>query len=176
MNKQLAISLVALILTLCGCARSAKQDSLDYRYMRFTDRIENYWRQARLRAMAKASNQSKNHARNSLVAKLCAAVARMGRWASIYREEKLNGFGLWINNKDGGFSWNWFTRESGQIYRKLKGEGRVKALFVPDKDYEELSAVEFMDDIALSGNFGWLPFGDTHQMVIKKGSVLRLAH
>ena len=78
--------------------------------------------------------------------------------ASIYRERQLDGFGLWIRSEGGGFSWNWFTLESGLTYRKLKGTGRVKVTLAPDKDYEELIAVEFLDDVKLTGNFGWLPF------------------
>lgn len=95
--------------------------------------------------------------------------------ASVYRERQLDGFGLWIQREGGGLSWNWFTLESGLTYRKLQGTGRVKVTLAPDKDYEELIAVEFLDDVTLSGNFGWLSLLPTHHVIMKKGSFLRLA-
>jgi hypothetical protein len=95
--------------------------------------------------------------------------------ASIYRPKKLEGFGLWIRSDDvAGHSWNWFTRESGRVYRKLQGSGRVEASVIQHKDYEVLEAVRFLDDVTLTAQFGWLPYWDTHQVVVKKGSVLRL--
>ena len=95
--------------------------------------------------------------------------------ANVYREKRLDGFGLWIRRHGSGFSWNWFTRESGLVFRKLQGSGRIEASLTPNKEYEELSGVEFLDDVTLTGQFGWLPYWDTHQVIIKKGSVLRLS-
>jgi hypothetical protein len=95
--------------------------------------------------------------------------------ASILREKSLDGFGLWIRRDDGGFSWNWLVREYGLTYRKLQGRGRVKATLAPNKDYEDLIAVEFLDDVTLTGRVGWFNLlSDTHQVVVKKGGVLRL--
>ena len=95
--------------------------------------------------------------------------------ASVYREKELGGFGLWIHNRDGGFSWNWFTRDSGDTYRKLQGQGRVRVTLSPAKEYEELTAIEFLDDVILTSSIRWIPLlGDTHHVVIKKGSVLCL--
>lgn len=94
--------------------------------------------------------------------------------ASIFRDKRLDGFGLWIRRNGKGFSWNWFTREAGLVFRKLQGDGRVEASLSPNDEYQELAAVTFLDDVTLTGQFGLLPFWDTHQVVIKKGSVLHL--
>ena len=58
----------------------------------------------------------------------------------------------------------------------MRGEGRVKVTLSPDDGCEELTAIEFLDENAITGNLGWLaPFGgETHEIVVKKGSVLRL--
>jgi hypothetical protein len=96
--------------------------------------------------------------------------------ASVFPEKTLDGFGLWIRRDDGGFSWNWFVRENGLTYRKLQGPGRVKVTLAPNKDYEELIAIEFLDDVTLTGRFGWFSLlSDTHYVVVKKGGVLRLS-
>jgi hypothetical protein len=96
--------------------------------------------------------------------------------ASVVREKSLDGFALWIRRDDGGFSWNWFKRENGLTFRKLQGSGHVKAILAPNKDYEELIAVEFLDDVTLTGSFGWFGLlSDTHHVVVKKGGVLQLS-
>ena len=43
--------------------------------------------------------------------------------ASVYREASLDGFGLWVQKGQHGFSWDWFDRESKDVYRKLQGPG-----------------------------------------------------
>jgi len=93
--------------------------------------------------------------------------------ASVYREKQLDGFGLWIHRNGSGFSWNWFTRESGLVFRKLQGNGRIKASLTPNEEYEELAGVRFLDDVTLTGQFGWLLYWDTHHVIVKKGSLLR---
>jgi hypothetical protein len=93
----------------------------------------------------------------------------------IHREKTLSGFGLWISKDGGGFSWDWFTLDTGLVYRKLQGTGRVKVTFVPNKDYQELASVEFLDDVTLRGYFSWAPFVMTHQVEVQKGSVLRFS-
>jgi hypothetical protein len=105
---------------------------------------------------------------------------------SVHRHKELVGFGLWLKQRprwfevwsDGGFSWDWFNRENAVIYRKLQGPGRVKATIVTGSGYEELTAVEFLDDITLRLKARpWFFFGDedTHHVVVRKGSVLKLA-
>src|SRR5687767_3209763 len=46
---------------------------------------------------------------------------------TLYRREKLTGFGLVVERPDGGsgFSWNWFDLEQGNVFTKRQGPGRV---------------------------------------------------
>ncbi len=105
---------------------------------------------------------------------------------SIYREKNLTGFGLWLRDRgsllgaaaQGGFSWDWFDRESGNVYRKLQGGGRVRVTLVPSDRFQEIAAIEVLEDITLRvNNRPWFLFtsSDTHHLVIKKGSVLRFS-
>ena len=109
-----------------------------------------------------------------------------GIGASVFRDRELSGFGLWVKQrprwfefwKDEGFSWDWFNREQGPIYRKLQGPGRVRATIVKGPDYEELTGVEFLDDVTLrlkGSPWFFLSQDDTHHVVVQKGSVLKLA-
>ena len=106
--------------------------------------------------------------------------------ASIYRESDLTGFGLWLKDRgtflgragDGGFSWDWFNRESGLVYRKLQGPGRVRVTLVPSTQFQEIASIEVLEDITLRvKSRPWFFFNnsDTHNLVIAKGSVLRFA-
>jgi len=106
--------------------------------------------------------------------------------ASIHRHKELVGFGLWVKQRPrwfeiwstGGFSWDWFNREQDAIYRKLQGPGRVKATIVTGADYQELTAVEFLEDVTLRLSARpWFLFSDedTHHVLVRKGSVLKLA-
>lgn len=106
--------------------------------------------------------------------------------ASIFRKRDLRGFGLWVRQRpqwhefwlDDGFSWDWFNREQSHVYRKLQGQGRVSVTVAKGANYEELTGVEFLDDITLRLKATpWFLFSsaDTHHVVVKKGSVLRLA-
>jgi hypothetical protein len=98
--------------------------------------------------------------------------------ASVYREPTLTGFGLTIDKPAAnGFSWEWFDIESGNVFRKLQGPGRVAVEVAKGPGYEELRSVEFLDDITLryrddSTN---APGAHTHEVVVRKGSVLRVA-
>ena len=99
--------------------------------------------------------------------------------ADVYRESTLDGFGLVINDRDhpGGFSWNWFDRESDDTFVKRKGSGRLRVTVRQVNALVELEAVEFLDDIILryKENIRRQPPGEhTHEFVIFKGSVLRL--
>ncbi len=101
--------------------------------------------------------------------------------ASVYREPKTDGFGLWIRKDGQGFSWEWFTRESDQVFRKLQGPGRLKVRFAHFGQSEELAEVEFLDDVTMRLNTLWfttfIPFlsQETDHLVVRKGSVLWLA-
>ncbi len=106
--------------------------------------------------------------------------------AAIFRETDLSGFGLSLKDRgtflgelaNGGFSWDWFNRESGLDYRKLQGPGRVRVTLVPSSQFQEIASVEVLEDITLRvNNRPWFFFRklDTHHLVIAKGSVLRFA-
>jgi hypothetical protein len=103
--------------------------------------------------------------------------------SSIHLEHPLTGFGLWIERETDGFSWDWFDIESGDIFKKLQGTGRVRVETRSNNGAKEIVAVDFLTDVTLRGKFSsWsiLPFvpfpdEDTHHLVVKKGSVLRFA-
>ena len=108
--------------------------------------------------------------------------------ASIFQEKDLTGFGLSLRDRSsfmgrislGGFSWDWFDRESGDIYRKLQGSGRVRVTLVLSQPFQEIATIEFLEDVTLRVmSRPWFLYflfkDDTHHMLIRKGSVLRLA-
>ena len=93
------------------------------------------------------------------------------------REPKLDGFGLWMARDGRGFSWEWFDRESEDVFRKLQGDGRVKVRVHVEGGLVELAEIEFLDDIALRLNADFpqgAPGTETHRLVVKAGSVLWL--
>jgi hypothetical protein len=98
--------------------------------------------------------------------------------ASVYREPRVDGFGLWIRKNGEGFSWEWFKRESEDVFRKLQGAGRLKVRFKHTGALEEVAEIEFLSDVTMRLNMLWLiPFlhEDTDQLIVKKGSVLWLS-
>lgn len=98
--------------------------------------------------------------------------------ATIYPDERLDGFGLSLKKDGGGFSWEWFDREADDVFRKRQGTGRVKVRYASGSAQEELAEVLFLDDVTMRLNRYWLlPFRhrDSDQVVVKRGSVLWLA-
>jgi hypothetical protein len=107
--------------------------------------------------------------------------------AVVYRGQRaLTGFALKLQRhggfmgvlSQGGFSWDWFDLESGSIFRKLQGGGRIKVTWVPSTEFQEIAAVEVLEDITLRviGHPWWFfTTEDTHHLVVRKGSVLRFA-
>lgn len=97
----------------------------------------------------------------------------------IVRTSEVSGFGLWIRNDHhpDGFSWEWFYQESGSVYRKLQGEGRVRITQAHFPDGVELQSVEFLSDITLrfQEDVSLGPGNETHEVVVSQGSVLRVA-
>ncbi len=101
---------------------------------------------------------------------------------SIYREEEVTGFGLWIGITtewyefwvNDGFSWEWFTKDTDGIFIKLQESGKLKVTMETIENNEEIKKIEFLNDIAMRLNNSWIPFSTekTHVMVVKKGSVL----
>jgi hypothetical protein len=106
--------------------------------------------------------------------------------AVIYREKELTGFALQLKRRggfmgllsQGGFSWDWFDRESDLTFRKRQGGGRIKVSLVPSAEFQEIAAIEVLEDVTLRviGQPWWF-FGkeDTHHLVVRKGSVFRFA-
>lgn len=99
---------------------------------------------------------------------------------SVHPADGLTGFGLWIERPTNSFSWDWFDLEDGDVFTKRQGEGRVRIQTKEAGGVEEIIAVEFLSDVTLRGQFSHvafmpLPEKDTHHIVIKQGSVLRVA-
>jgi hypothetical protein len=92
----------------------------------------------------------------------------------VYREPRLEGFGLSVHKEKGapGFSWEWFDREKDDVFRKRQGTGSVRVTFASDAEVQELVAVEFLDDVML--RLFDLETGNRVEIVRRKGSVFRL--
>lgn len=96
--------------------------------------------------------------------------------ASVYREPKLTGFGLWASG--GGcrsFSWEWFNIEEPGLFRKLQEGGMVEVTYQGQPLVEEIAVITFKTDISLRINNSCEVGKATHRVLVKKGSVLRFA-
>ena len=97
---------------------------------------------------------------------------------TVYSEPALEGFGLWMRKDGGGFSWEWFYLENGNVYKKLQGPGRVKVRLTRKNNNVQLAAIEFLETLTLRlDTMNYIPFWfkDTHNLVVKKGSAFVLA-
>jgi hypothetical protein len=96
--------------------------------------------------------------------------------AHVTREPAVDGFGLVVTNPENSeeFSWNWFDRDGTDRFVKLRGPGHLVVQLRSAGDLLELDSIEFLDDVALTykrqvgGEY-------THELVVKKGSVFRMA-
>jgi hypothetical protein len=100
--------------------------------------------------------------------------------AYVTREPALDGFGLVVTSpaSPDDFSWNWFDRESGAVFTKRRGTGRLRVAERKVGELVELETVEFLDDVALTyrdNRQAKTPDERTHELLIKKGSVFRMA-
>jgi hypothetical protein len=106
--------------------------------------------------------------------------------ARIFRDKTLTGFGLWLKRQrkwyeikgEDGCSWDWFNQEKGSVFSKLQGSGKVKATTTTGAGYKELTSVVFLEDVTLrldDDKASFFSQSHTYNMIIKKGSVLRLA-
>lgn len=96
--------------------------------------------------------------------------------ASVYREPKLTGFGLWAEIDEGrSFSWEWFNVEKPGIFRKLQEGGVVTVTYQGLPLVEEIASIYFATDISLRINNSNEVGKDTHRVLIKKGSVLKFS-
>jgi hypothetical protein len=96
---------------------------------------------------------------------------------SVYREPELTGFGMTVARPDDGFSWEWFDLESGDVFLKRQGSARVKVTVLNGEGFQELQAVEFLDDVVLRylDDMSKPPGTHTHELLVRKGSVVRVA-
>ena len=87
----------------------------------------------------------------------------------------LDGFGLFISRAADahGFSWEWFDRDGVAVFQKRQGDGRVTVDVNRGPGYQELAAVEFLDEIVLRylDDIRKPPGSFSHEIVIGKGSV-----
>lgn len=96
--------------------------------------------------------------------------------ASIYREPRITGFGLWAKNSPCGFSWEWFNASSSDTFKKLQEGGVVSVKYRKVEGLLEIAAISFESDIFLRLNETRKEVaGVTHRILIKKGSVLVFA-
>ena len=100
--------------------------------------------------------------------------------AHVTREATLDGFGLVVTSpaSPDDFSWNWFDRENGPVFAKLRGSGRLKVTERKVGALTELASIEFLDDVALTyrdDKRARTRDERTHELLIKKGSVFRMA-
>jgi len=94
--------------------------------------------------------------------------------ARIFLESKLTGFGLIAELKEGDFSWEWYDQLEGDTFRKLQGKrGLVKVRVSGLPVQEVLEEVEFLDDAKLSFQQGGAGKSESHDIIIKKGSVFK---
>ena len=110
---------------------------------------------------------------NAAFAKTLALDYGLSVSTTVYREPKLTGFGLSLE-KEGSdcFSWEWFKHDSGEIFSKLVGRGKVRVSVTGDARQQELVAVEFLDDIPLRCEDRRT--GITYEAVVKTGSTFRV--
>ncbi len=97
-------------------------------------------------------------------------------------ERDVEGLGLWMqlapaaekSRADRGFSWEWYNRVNGGVFRKLQGKGTIQVQTQRMKDFEFVTRVEFLEETVfrLDAKNTPTPGGLTHTMVIKPGSIL----
>ena len=93
--------------------------------------------------------------------------------ARILVEKELLGFGLIAQKSEEDFSWNWYNRESVNRYKQLFGGTLVDVTIYGRPFKEELIEVRFLDDAVLRFKAAGAR-EDTHRILVKAGSVLRL--
>ncbi len=101
---------------------------------------------------------------------------------SDHRDALLDGLGCWLKRDPSpmeadpypGFSWEWFNRTDGDVFAKLQGGGRIKVTTRTVSGAQLISRVEFLDDVTfrMSAKREALPGTHTHEMLIRRGSVL----
>jgi hypothetical protein len=99
--------------------------------------------------------------------------------ALVRRERALDGFGLVVRRRGdvNAYGWNWFERGEDGEYRRPRAPGRVAVTTTKSDAREVLASVEFLEDVALLylDDARRPPGAYSHEVVIRKGSVLRFA-
>jgi hypothetical protein len=97
----------------------------------------------------------------------------------VCQQVRVDGFGLFISRRGNahGFSWEWFDRAGRTIFEKRQGCSRVAVNVRRSGGYEELESMEFVDDVALRylDHLAKPPGTHTHEVIVRKGSIFRLA-
>lgn len=98
---------------------------------------------------------------------------------NVRHKRRHRGFGLVVNRRghQNGYSWNWFKRVRAGEFQQSRGSGRVSVTLRKVSDQEELESVEFLDDVTLLylDDVRRPPGAHSHEVVIRRGSVLRFA-
>ena len=92
-----------------------------------------------------------------------------------FDENPLTGFGLVAQLTDKDFSWEWYNLESPpNTFRKLQGDKGFVVVRVSGLPMQAiLEEVEFLDDATLRFALGGAGNEESHDIVIKKGSVFK---
>ncbi len=94
--------------------------------------------------------------------------------ARIFSEPKLTGFGLVAELEEGDFSWEWYKQKKGYTFQKLQGKDSYVTVRVSGLPLvATLEEVMFLDDARLSFHRGGAGKPESHDIIIKKGSVLK---
>src|SRR5262245_6414837 len=100
--------------------------------------------------------------------------------ATVARDKTLDVFALVINERgnQAGFALNAFKRTDADVFVQDRGQGRVKASYKRGRGYVELAGVKFLDDVIFNYTKDMRrhqPGSRTHEIIIAKGSVFRVA-
>lgn len=169
---------VFLILLLLAFPALSWAESVDYEITSFSD--DNV---ATLLAKGKAEYsakdlviEEKNFQGETAWSKSIRLVEGFSIGASVHREPKLTGFGLWAHHEGcRSFSWEWFNLERPGIFRKLQEKGVVTVTYQGLPLIEEIASIHFDTDVSLRINDSCEVEKLTHRVLIKKGSVLSFA-
>jgi hypothetical protein len=165
--------IVTLVLALC--ASLARAETIEYEIYSYTDDGNSVLVANGVRSYDASDIEviEKEHRGEVHWAKSLELESGFRIGASIYREPKITGFGLWAKNSPCGFSWEWFTASSSDTFDKLQEGGAVSVKYHQSNGLLEIGSISFESDISLRLNETRKEIGGvTHRILIKKGSVL----
>ena len=97
----------------------------------------------------------------------------------VTRRYEEDGFGMSIREDyhPDGFSWEWFIQEKDNVFMKLQEEGRLRLTHIPVARGLEIRSIEFLTDVTLrfQQDRSQDARNSSHEVVVYKGSVLRIA-